>query len=70
MFSYFISPAQIIVIPLTSVIQPIRCLTIHTPIITIIIIFIIITIIIVTLLLLLFPLLQSLKIIFKNFSVF
>ena len=58
--SFFISTAGIIVIPITSVIQRIVCLTIHSTPITIIIIVVNIIIVIVFIV-------TSLKIIFKNF---
>ena len=62
MFSFIISTAAIIVIPITSVIQPIICLTIHNPINTIIIIIIITNVVIIIVFIV-----TSLKIIFKNF---
>ena len=60
-FSFIISPAAIIVIPITSVNQPTIYLTLHNPTITIIIIIVVVNVAIVIVFIV-----TSLKIIFKS----
>ena len=66
-FSFIFSTAAVIVISVTRVIKLIICLTIHSPIITIINIIFIITIIAVNVVIVIVLIITSLRIIFKNF---
>ena len=63
---FFISTVALIVIPITSAIQPIICLTIHSPTITIIIIITIVVVVVNVGIVIVF-IVTSLKIICKNF---